>query len=68
MFTKSSFCNCNGCVEVGSMAGSILVRDTKSPNSSPQVYSVSEWQQFLDGVKNGEFEIDRLIPDHPSRV
>ena len=57
-FRRSSFCSSGGCVEVALLAdGRVAVRDGKNPERDPQFYSAAEWQDFIAGVKNGEFDI-----------
>jgi hypothetical protein len=57
-WTKSSlsFSNSN-CVEVASMAdGGVAVRDSKHPEGSVLCFTASEWDAFVAGVRNGEFD------------
>lgn len=44
------------CVEVAAVAGRIGVRDSKDPDGAVLMYTVAEWDAFLDGVKRGEFD------------
>jgi Domain of unknown function (DUF397) len=44
------------CVEVSSVRGTILVRDSKNPDGPVLEYTQAEWSAFLDGAKNGEFD------------
>ena len=61
---KSSFSNQNGCVEAAPLRnGLIAVRDSKNPQDGHLVYNALEWQSFLAGVRNGEF--DYLAPVSP---
>ena len=57
---KSTFSNGNGgaCVEVRELDdGGRAVRDTKQNGSGPTlVFTVDEWQAFIKGVKQGEFD------------
>jgi Domain of unknown function (DUF397) len=47
-----------GCVEVATnLPGIVAVRDTKDRDKSPHVYTDHEWRCFLDGVRNGEFDL-----------
>ncbi len=58
---KSSFSGQNGCVEAAPLRdGLIAVRDSKNPQAGHLVYNALEWQSFLAGVRNGEF--DYLAP------
>jgi hypothetical protein len=44
--------NNGACVEIASVEGSILVRDSKIPSSSPVIgFSASAWQAFLSTTK-----------------
>lgn len=57
---KSSFCNADACVEVAAIedGGGVLVRDSKQQGEGPILhYTPKEWQAFLDGTKNGEFDV-----------
>ena len=55
---KSSFSGTNGqCVEVA--AGSdVLVRDSKRPDGPMLAFSREEWEAFIAGAKNGEFDLN----------
>lgn len=57
-FHTSSFSGGGNCVEVGQLDdGRFVVRDTKDPlRISSLVFSREEWDAFVRGVKNGEFE------------
>ncbi len=58
---KSSFSGQNGCVEAAQLNGGLIaVRDSKNPKAGHLVYNAQEWQAFLAGVRNGEF--DYLAP------
>ena len=46
-----------GCVEVAFLDGKVGVRDTKDRSKPPHVYTPHEWECFLAGVKNGEFDL-----------
>ena len=55
---KSSFSAAGNCVEVAHLpGGGIAVRDTKDRTKTPHVYTRPEWQAFLAGAKNGEFDL-----------
>lgn len=54
---KSSFSAAGNCVEVAHLAGGgAAVRDSKDRAKAPLVYTRSEWEAFLAGAKNGEFD------------
>jgi hypothetical protein len=51
-----SFSNSN-CVEVASLpGGGVGVRDSKDPGGPVLRFTPGEWQAFLGGVQNGEFD------------
>jgi hypothetical protein len=41
----------------------ILVRDSKNRDREPQVFTGPEWDDFLEGVRNGEFDSSTLIEE-----
>lgn len=57
---KSSFSgsggNGDGCVEVAALpSGGVAVRDTKNRTQAPQHHSALAWNDFLAGIRAGEF-------------
>ncbi|ARF53004.1 DUF397 domain-containing protein [Streptomyces gilvosporeus] len=59
-WVKSSYSGGNGgqCVEYSKTfvhSGTVPVRDSKHPQSSVLIFSVSEWSSFVSAVKRGEF-------------
>lgn len=55
-FKVSSFCSGGACVEVGTLpTGNVAVRDTKD-RTRELVFTAEEWQAFVAGVRNGEFD------------
>ena len=57
-WTKSSLSLSNGnCVEVASLPGDqIGVRDSKDAEGPVLRFTPDEWNAFLGGVQNGEFD------------
>ena len=57
-WVKSSFCPSNGtCVEVAKDGdGNLLMRDSKNPHGPKLSFTPAEWDAFLGGAKNGEFD------------
>lgn len=57
-WTKSSFSMANGnCVEVTGLSGELIrIRDSKDPRGPMLQFTPPEWDAFLDGVRNGEFD------------
>ncbi|MFC7545889.1 DUF397 domain-containing protein [Plantactinospora sp. GCM10030261] len=53
--------NSNGgsCVEAGPVldgSGRVAVRHSKAPDAATIVYTRAEWDAFVGGVKDGEFD------------
>jgi hypothetical protein len=58
-FRKSRFSQSNGCVEVAIQDDGVAVRDSKHRNGAVLEFSHSEWEAFLRGVGEGEFDLGR---------
>lgn len=58
-FKKSSYCQDGGCVEVASSQdGNIIyVRDNKHLDQKALTFTRNEWEVFVKGVKNHEFDV-----------
>jgi hypothetical protein len=55
---KSSASAAGNCVEVAHLpGGGVAVRDSKDRSKTPHVYTRGEWEAFLAGAKNGEFDL-----------
>jgi hypothetical protein len=51
---KSSYSSASGqCVEVASVAGAVVVRDSKNLAGPKLVFSRQAWMAFVEGVKAG---------------
>jgi hypothetical protein len=67
-WTKSSFSNGSGgnnCVEVRAVAGGgrgVYVRHSNWPEGLPLDFTRAEWEAFVRGVKNGEFDLPDQSP------
>jgi uncharacterized protein DUF397 len=48
--------NSDNCVEVALVDGAIAVRDSKNPTGAVLLYTRAEWDAFIGGVKDGEFD------------
>jgi predicted secreted Zn-dependent protease len=55
---KSSFSDMSGgnCVEVAFVGDMIAVRDSKDPAGPVLGYTRAEWDAFIGGVRDGEFD------------
>jgi hypothetical protein len=47
----------DNCVEVAFVGGIIAVRDSKNADGPALVFTPNEWDAFVDGAKDGEFDI-----------
>lgn len=56
MWRKSSRSGANGCVEVALDPAEVAVRDSKHRDGPVLRFDAHEWEAFLAGVRNGEFE------------
>jgi len=50
--------NCDNCVEVAFVGGAIAVRDSKNPVGPALIFTPDEWDAFVAGAKDGEFDLD----------
>lgn len=46
----------DNCVEVAFVDGGIAVRDSKDPSGPALLFTPAEWDAFLGGAKDGEFD------------
>jgi Domain of unknown function (DUF397) len=60
-WVKSSFSYANGmCVEVAGLSDDvIMVRDSKNAKGAVLGFTPGEWDAFVGGVRNGEFDRHR---------
>jgi hypothetical protein len=56
-WNKSSHSGNNGCVEVAHGDDQIAVRDSKDPSGPMLLFTPRAWRAFLDGVRDGEFDL-----------
>jgi len=54
---KSSFSGSGGCVEVLITERSIAVRHSKAPDAEQLTFTPTEWEAFIDGVRDGQFDL-----------
>jgi hypothetical protein len=47
----------DNCVEVAFVDGAVVVRDSKNLSGPVLVFTQSEWDAFVDGAKDGEFDL-----------
>jgi hypothetical protein len=57
-FVVSSYCHTGGCVAVAVLPdGAVAVRDNKASDGPILTFSAEEWEQFIAGVKGGQFDV-----------
>ena len=49
-------CTGGNCVQVAPADGMVAIRDSKNPGGAILTYSPDEWNAFVEGVKNGDFD------------
>jgi hypothetical protein len=54
---KSARSGTGGCVEVATLEGVVGVRDSKDRQGPVLVFRFDEWNAFLAGVRDGEFDL-----------
>jgi hypothetical protein len=47
----------DNCVEVAFVDGAIAVRDSRNPTGPVLLFTQSEWDAFVGGAKDGEFDL-----------
>jgi Domain of unknown function (DUF397) len=57
---KSSYSSTSGCVEVAFVDMQVAVRDSKHRNGAMLLFTAVEWEAFIGGVRDGEFDLNRL--------
>jgi hypothetical protein len=50
--------NCDNCVEVAFVDQAIAVRDSKNPTGPVLIFTADEWDAFVGGARDGEFDLD----------
>jgi hypothetical protein len=56
---KSSRSGANACVEVAFIDGKVAVRDSKHRHGAVLEFTPLEWEAFVGGVRDGEFDLTR---------
>jgi Domain of unknown function (DUF397) len=49
-------CETGGCVEIGILGDSVLIRNSADRNGERLTLRRDEWQEFVAGVKDGDFD------------
>lgn len=56
----SSFCQDGGCVDVSKVDANGYIHVTRSDDPYGSFFTLAEWDAFVQGVKNGEFDREKL--------
>ena len=54
VWQRSRACEANACVEVASVGGAVLVRDSKDPDGPVLRFARDEWLAFVEGIRLGD--------------
>lgn len=57
MWRKSTRSGANGCVEVQITSERVAIRDSKNQRGPVLRFTPLEWEAFVDGVRDGEFDL-----------
>jgi Domain of unknown function (DUF397) len=57
VWRRSSHCSANSCVEIALLGIRVAVRDSKEKNGPMLMFTQAEWNAFLEGARNGEFNL-----------
>jgi hypothetical protein len=55
---RSKDCGNATCIEVAKVDDQYLIRDSKSPESAPLIFTADEWLAFVSGVKRNDFRFE----------
>jgi uncharacterized protein DUF397 len=68
VYRTSSFSGGGNCVQAGQLKnGDIRVRDSRNPSAVVTISAV-DWNAFIAGVKNDEFDFATHVPDEVERL
>ncbi len=48
----------DNCVEVAFVGEAVAVRDSRQPEGPVLLFTQAEWDAFVEGAKDGEFDLD----------
>jgi Domain of unknown function (DUF397) len=48
----------DNCVEIAFVDNAIAMRDSKHPDGPVLLFTAEEWDAFVAGAKDGEFDVD----------
>jgi hypothetical protein len=64
----STYSAASNCVEVAFIDGRVAVRDSKDRQGQVLTFALPEWQAFLAGARDGEFEVPQPCSTEPSAL
>ena len=56
---KSTYSTSSDCVEVAFVAGAVAIRDSKDRRGPVLLFTAGEWDAFIAGVRDGQFQQGR---------
>jgi Domain of unknown function (DUF397) len=56
VWRRSTASGGGNCIEVSVISGSVFMRHSQDPSGLVLKFSLPEWEAFLTGVRNGEFD------------
>jgi hypothetical protein len=56
-FKSSRSCADGNCVETARLVDGMAVRDSKNPNGPTLFFGTAVWQEFVDSVRAGSFDL-----------
>lgn len=67
VYQTSRYCPNANCVEAAVLPdGTVALRDSKDRNKPPHIFTAEEWEAFVAGVKDGDF--DFCYPQQASQM
>jgi hypothetical protein len=57
VFRPPARCETGDCVQVAFVDGRVAVRDGKRPDGPVLLFTREEWDAFVAGAKDGEFDV-----------
>jgi Domain of unknown function (DUF397) len=48
----------DNCVEIAFIGGGVAMRDSKHPEGPVLLFTPAEWDAFVAGAKDGEFDVE----------
>jgi hypothetical protein len=55
--SSTSVPDCDNCVEIAFVDEAIAIRDSRHPEGPVLLFTQAEWDAFVGGAKDGEFDL-----------